>query len=189
VHLPTRAFSTSPPFTTNKLMPFTFSPFIIANEQYHQKMTTTNRPQTCNSLIFPSKWPLTKRPIHKFSFTNLAHNIKLNLLVHKNWSKRNANSSHFSKFYLNLEISIDSLLEDFVTKLKVGEATLSTKENSNEARTWDFKVFIARLERMYIIIGGWISLFPISFSNFLQVGSKKYKGCLNPFKNLNISGS
>jgi hypothetical protein len=66
-------------------------------------------------------------------------------LVHKNWSKRNPNSSHFSKFYLDLEISIDSLLEDFVTKLKLGEVRLGMKENSNEARTWDFEFYVPRL--------------------------------------------
>jgi hypothetical protein len=46
------------------------------------------------------------------------------------------------------------LLEDFVTKLELGEVRLGIKENSNEARTRDFKFFIARLERMYIRIRG-----------------------------------
>jgi hypothetical protein len=50
------------------------------------------------------------------------------------------------------------LLEDFVTILKLGEVRLRVKENSNKARTWDFEFIIARLERIYIRIRGWISL-------------------------------
>jgi hypothetical protein len=158
VHLPTKVFFHIYSLHYKQVDVFHF--FIIHNCKWtiSPKMTTMRRPQTCNSQIFSSKWPLTKRTSHKFSFTNLAQNIKLNLLVHMNWSKKNPNSLHFWKFYLNPKISIDSSLEDFVTKLKLGEARLSINENSNKARTWDFKFFVARLERMYIIIGGWISL-------------------------------